>query len=101
MTLLTGTVIPAGTALVPGFCTLSVNVSSPVGGTFQNVVPIGALQTTGGANTISPTAVISIALPAASIPIPTLANWGVVLTAALLLIAGFFGYRRRTAIRSR
>jgi hypothetical protein len=95
LTLPTGT-IPGGSVATPGFCTLTVNVTAPSGGSFVNSVPIGALQTSGGNNTVSPAVVLSVGTPAGeNTPIPTLSQWAMIALTLLLALAGFTALRRR------
>lgn len=50
---LTGGVIPAGNSVIPGTCTVTVNVTAALGGTYLNTIPAGALQTNHG-NSLTP-----------------------------------------------
>ena len=58
---LTGGTIPAGNV-----CTITARVKAPVGGTYGNTIAVGALVTSGGANTTSATATLQIASPQVS-----------------------------------
>ena len=59
----------AGIKLVGGsinannVCTITVNVKAPTGGAYGNVIPVGALTTSGGANTAAAQATLQIASP--------------------------------------
>jgi len=92
VTLPTGT-IPGGSVAIPGFCTLTVNVTAPIAGNFLNTVPVGALQTTGGNNTVSPAVVILSVSTATGVP--TLSGWAMIMLIALLALVGFAAMRRQ------
>ena len=55
---LTGATIPAANV-----CTLTVRVKAPVGGTYGNTIAVGALTTSGGANTAQAAATLQVASP--------------------------------------
>ena len=55
---LTGGTIPA-----TNVCTITVRVKAPTGGTYGNTIPVGALTTSGGANTAQAAATLQIASP--------------------------------------
>lgn len=96
VTLPAGRAIPGGSIATPGFCTVTVNVTASAVGCFLNTVPVGALQTSGGSNTVSPTAVSVCAVAsAAAEPIPTLSEWAMILLALLMAAAGLTTLRRR------
>jgi hypothetical protein len=82
VTLPAGHTIPGGSIAIPGFCTLTVDVTAPSGGCFVNTVPVGALQTDGGSNTVSPTATLCTSTATS---VPTLNEWGVII---FMLLAG-------------
>jgi hypothetical protein len=71
-------------------------VTAAAAGCFVNTVPIGALQTTGGSNTVSPTAVSLCAtvLPGAA-AIPTLSEWAMILLGLLIAFAAYRALRLR------
>jgi Ice-binding-like len=58
VTLDAGATIPAGTASVPGSCTVAVNVTAPTAGTSSNTLAVGALQTSNGNNSLAATATL-------------------------------------------
>ena len=60
VTLPSGSTIPGGSVAIPGFCTLTVNVTSSTVGSFVNTVPAGALQTTEGATSVSSAATLMV-----------------------------------------
>ncbi len=60
LSLAAGAMIPIGTATTAGTCTLSVDVTSLVGGVYVNTLPVGALQTTTGSNTTAANATLSV-----------------------------------------
>jgi hypothetical protein len=93
VSLSTGSTIPGGT---PGTCTVTVNVTGSATGV--NTLAIGALQAQNGTTPItsnaSPaSATLTVAAPIAAVP--TLAEWAMIVLAALLAIAGFAAMRRR------
>jgi uncharacterized repeat protein (TIGR01451 family) len=55
---LTGGSIPANNV-----CTITVNVKAPAGGTYANTIPVGALSTSSGSNTVEASASLQIASP--------------------------------------
>jgi uncharacterized repeat protein (TIGR01451 family) len=95
VTLPTGSTIPGGSVAIPGFCTLTVNVTAPIAGNYLNTVPVGALQVTLPgpilqSNTTSPAVEILTVSTA-----PTL-SWGVmIMLTALLALFGFAAADRR------
>ena len=60
VTLSSGSMIPGGSVAIPGFCTLTVNVTSSTVGSFVNTVPVGALKTSLGGNTVSSAATLIV-----------------------------------------
>jgi uncharacterized repeat protein (TIGR01451 family) len=60
---LTGGMIPAGNGLIPGSCTITVNVTGALPGGYLNTLPIGALQTSNGNNLTPATATLTIICP--------------------------------------
>jgi hypothetical protein len=94
----TGSTIPAGT---PGTCTVSVNVTALAAGSFTNSLAVSALCTLvthGTAPDTTPcnTAAASATLPVVTLlPIPTLSEWAMIMLAALLVLFGVAGIRRR------
>ncbi len=58
---LTGGTIPAGNV-----CIITVRVKAPVGGSYGNTIAVGALTTSGGANTAPASATLQIASPQVS-----------------------------------
>ncbi len=58
---LTGSVIPAGTPTTPGYCTITVRVTSATSASYTNRIPAGALVTDQGATNVLPaTANVSV-----------------------------------------
>lgn len=55
--LLTG-IIPAN-----GSCVITVNVTASVAGLYTNTIPVGALTTSGGSNTVAANATLAVAMP--------------------------------------
>jgi hypothetical protein len=93
VTLPTGDTIPGGSVAIPGFCTLTVNVTASIAGSYLNTVPVGALQTSGGNNTVSPAVILSVTT--ATAVVPTLSQWGMMALMLLLLLGGVTAMRRR------
>jgi uncharacterized repeat protein (TIGR01451 family) len=97
VTLPTGSTIPRGSVAIPGFCTLRVNVTAAVAGSYLNTVPVGALQVTLPgpilqSNTTSPAVEI---LTVSTTPAPAL-SWGaMIMLLALLALFGFAAIHRR------
>jgi len=69
VTLPVGRSIPAGAGATPGVCTVTVDVTSPVGGSYVNTLPAGALQTSNGNNALPALATLAVVPPVAP-PIP-------------------------------
>jgi ice-binding like protein/exosortase sorting signal-containing protein len=92
--------IPAGAGATAGACTVSVDVTGSAAGTFLDVIPVGALQTTNGNSTLAAQATLTIT-PAISPPngpasgIPTLSEWAMILMALGLTATAFAAIRRR------
>jgi hypothetical protein len=93
VTLPAGRTIPAGIGTVPGFCTLTVNVTAAVAGSYLNTVPLGALQTSGGNSTVSSAATLGVSTPAAVVP--TLNERGMLVFGLLIAGAGLLMLIRR------
>jgi hypothetical protein len=92
VTLPAGRTIPGGNATVPGFCTLTVDVTAPVAGSYLNTVPVGALQTSGGNSTASPAATLSVSVVAV---VPTLNERVMLIFGLLIAGAGLLTLIRR------
>ncbi len=60
---LTGGVIPAGNGVMPGTCTITVNVTAALPGSYTNMLPVGALQTSNGSNTAPVSAPLAVICP--------------------------------------
>jgi hypothetical protein len=84
-----GSSIPAN-----GNCTLTVNVSAAVGGSYINTLSAGALMTNNGNNAAPAVATLSVVYPT-PIAIPTLSEWAMIVLAALMAITGFVAMRGR------
>jgi len=93
--------LPAGRSIPTGSCTLTVNVTAAVGGSYFNTLPAGALVTSNGNNAapaIATLTVVPLAIPPVippSVGIPTLSEWAMILLASLLAIVGFAAMRRQ------
>jgi hypothetical protein len=92
VTLPTGRTIPGGSVAVPGFCTLTVNVTAQFAGGYLNTVPAGALQTTGGNSAASSAATLGVNT---ATDIPTLSEWAMIALTLILALAAFSVKRKR------
>ncbi len=85
---LTGGTIPGG---APGSCTLTVNVTAAVGGSYINTLAAGALQTSNGSNSAAAIATLTV-IPSSGPPVlgvafsPTTVSAGGVSTKTITLI---------------
>ena len=85
---LTGGTIPGG---APGSCTITVNVTAAVGGTYTNTLPAGSLQTINGSNSAAAIATLTV-IPPTGPPVlsvafsPTTVSAGGVSTKTITLI---------------
>ena len=90
--------LPAGRTIpANGSCTMSVSVTAPLVGTYFNVLPVNALQTSNGNNpspAVAPLTVLTALPPVVTPAVPTLSEWMVLLLAALMLIVGGVATRR-------
>ena len=91
--LLTGGTIPAASAGVPGFCTITVNVTAVVSGT--NLLPAGALITNRGNNLlVTPPAGATLRVRDNE-DVPTLNEWGIIIFMGLAGLGSVYYLRRR------
>jgi uncharacterized repeat protein (TIGR01451 family) len=67
---LTGGAIPGGS---PGTCTVTVNVTAALGGSYLNIIPANALQTNNGFNAAPASATLTVVPPPPPVP-PTLSK---------------------------
>ena len=93
----TSVTLPAGRSIpIGGSCTLSVQVTGAIPGTYTNIIPGGALQTNSGSNTIPASAVLLIlAAQTAVLPVPVLSSWALLLLGSVLIGFGAFAAARR------
>jgi hypothetical protein len=86
--------LPAGSTIPAlGSCTVSVDVTAAVNGSYVNILPAGALVTTTGSNVAPALAILNVgSLGTASIP--TLSEWAMIMLAALLALFGAARIRR-------
>jgi hypothetical protein len=85
--------LPAGRSIpAAGSCTVTVNVTAAVDGSYIDVLPAGALVTTTGSNAAPALAILNVGVFAASIP--TLSEWAMIMLATLLVLFGVAGIRR-------
>jgi hypothetical protein len=86
--------LPAGRTIpAAGSCTVTVNVTAAVNGSYVNILPAGALVTTTGTNAAPAIAILNVG-PFAAAPIPTLSEWAMIMLASLLVLFGVGGIRR-------
>jgi len=97
VTLPTGRTIPGGSVDIPGFCTLTVNVTASIGGSHLNTVPVGTLQTSGGNNTVSTAVSLSVSTAPAVTAVPTLNEWGMIIFMMLAGGVSIYYLRRQRA----
>jgi hypothetical protein len=88
VTLPVGHSIPAA-----GSCTLIVNVTAAVNGTYIDVLPADALVTNTGNNAAPAVAILNVG-PIGTASIPTLSEWAMIMLAALLVLFGVAEIRR-------
>jgi hypothetical protein len=91
--------LPAGRSIpAHGSCTLTVDVAVAVGGSYINTLLANALVTTGGNNAAPAVATLTV-VPLVALPppgaIPTLSEWAMIMLAALVVLFGVAGIRRR------
>ncbi|HZA96340.1 MAG TPA: hypothetical protein VE421_09390, partial [Burkholderiaceae bacterium] len=53
----------SGTIPANGSCVITVDVTAPVAGVYTNTIPVGALSTSGGSNTVAASATLSVGVP--------------------------------------
>jgi hypothetical protein len=99
VTLSSGATIPGGTIAIPGFCTLTVDVTAATVGSFLNTLPVGALSTDLGSSPAPPgPGVLLIALGAGGATvIPTLNEWGMIIFMVLAGLMSIYYLRRQKA----
>ena len=86
--------LPAGRTIPAlGSCTVAVDVTAAVDGSYVNILPAGALVTTTGTNA-APAVAILIVGPLGTASIPTLSEWAMIMLAALLALFGVARIRR-------
>ena len=92
VTLPAGRTIPAN-----GSCTLIVNVTGTVAGSYVNTIPIGALQTNTGNNLAPATAtlVITQLVVPVAVAVPMFSSWALLLLTAVLIGVGAITVARR------
>ena len=56
----TGLQLLTGTIPANGSCVITVNVTASVAGVYTNTIPVGALSTSGGNNTVAASATLSV-----------------------------------------
>ena len=59
----TGLQLLTGTIPANGSCVITVNVTASVAGVYTNTIPVGALSTSGGNNTVAASATLSVGVP--------------------------------------
>jgi hypothetical protein len=89
-------ILPAGSSIpASACCTVSVNVIPTRLGPFVNTLPINALRTTNGNNTVGFNTVAATATLTV-LNVPTLSGWAIIMLPALLALVGFAAMRRQT-----
>jgi uncharacterized repeat protein (TIGR01451 family) len=88
---LIGGTIPAGSGTTAGACTVTVDVIAEIGGSFVNTLPVNALQTSLGNNSIPAGATLTVK----TFSVPTLSGWALIMAAALLALIAFAAMRRQ------
>jgi hypothetical protein len=94
MVTMTGGTIPAAVGGIPGVCTITVNVTAVIPGSYINTLATGALVTGGGNNAAASSATLAVGAPTAA-AIPTLTQWAIIALTLLLALAGVMAMRRR------
>lgn len=84
--------IPGGTVAIPGFCTLTVNVTVATAGTYTNTIAANALQTSLGNNPVAAVAILPVGSLTA---VPTLNEWGVIIFLVLAGLGSVYYLRRQ------
>jgi hypothetical protein len=92
---LTGGSIPGGTTATPGFCTVTVNVTTTTTGSFLNELGTGTLVTDQGSNDAGPSVVLNAVVPPHPTVVPTLNEWGVIIFMALVGLMSIYYLRRQ------
>ena len=90
VTLPAGNVIPGGTVAVPGFCILTVTVTSTERGSYANTVPAGALYTDIGRSAVTPGVILKVETPG----IPALSGRAMTILVVFLALLGLAAIRR-------
>jgi hypothetical protein len=95
ITLSAGSAIPASSS-----CTVTANVTGTDAtaagcGSFVNVLPANALQTSNGNNASPAAATLTVSCGAGTRQVPTLSEWSIILLTLLMGGAGFAAMRRR------
>ena len=84
--------LATGSTILPGSCTIGVNVTAAAAGSFVNTILAGALQTNNGNNAAPAAATLAV-----GISVPTLSEWAFIMLVVLLAAAGVVALRRRTS----
>jgi hypothetical protein len=86
--------LPAGRAIpANGSCTVTVEVTAAVGGSYINTLTAGALMTSNGSNAAPAVATLTV-VPSVAASIPTLSEWALILLVCLFVVFGVAGIRR-------
>ena len=92
----TTVILPATRSIpVSSCCTVTVDVTSSVGGSFLNTLPANALQTSNGNNTVPANATLTVTVTVRPAPVPTLSGWALIMGTALLALVAFAAMRRQ------
>jgi hypothetical protein len=92
---LTGGSIPGGTTATPGFCTVTVNVTTTTTGSFLNELGTGTLVTDQGSNEAGPSVVLNAVVPPHPTVVPTLNEWGVIIFIVFVGLMSIYYLRRQ------
>jgi len=87
--------LPAGRSIpANGSCTLTVDVTAAIGGSYTDTLLANALMTSNGNNAGPAVATLTVIPPLAAASIPTLSEWAMIMLAGLLVLFGVAGIRR-------
>lgn len=91
--------IPASSGGIAGTCTVTVDVTAPLAGSFLNTLAADTLQTDQGNNVAPVVATLTVTSPIVlpPAPSPTLSGWALIMATVLLALVGLAAVRRRAA----
>ncbi len=96
--------LPSGRTVAPnGSCTMTVNVTAPLVGSYVNLLPVSALRTSNGNNLAPAIATLTVLAqlppgepPVAAAGVPTLSEWMLVALSLAFVVCGFILMRRQS-----